>query len=307
MREDVTYDRLIEITQKNQRYLSGEIDNNGEHTTQMAWNVIKSLQKHTSNVVGGFGVGFPFHSLSSENGIVGNPEFVRYTDSFLEKIELEKKLGSVAWLCARCHEDSYFNPDYCSQCNLSTIKPREVMKVMPDIDMFIIVDEVSTQSMDDIQDISKNYSFHQSDHSLIDSLERIDSVFDHIENDSLASHLPTDLHVISKEDFFYALDELCKGNIDPDVDIYSMYYSWKLNKKISFGFDFLFSGTFNEELCEPDIIEHVNIARKKMVENFSEQEILNIVSKRNKRAEVLLEYGPTRDIFLEKIRGWNTL
>ena len=304
MRENVEYDRLIDIAQKNRRYLNGEIDPAARHTIGMAWNVISTLQINIDGVVGGFGVGFPFHSLTKSGEVIANPEFSRYSDSFLEKISIEKRLGHTAWICARCHDDEFYKPDFCEECEQTIIKPRDVMKVMPDVDMFVILNDISSNTLDDIQVISKDYSFHQSDHSALETLNRIDETFECIEQDIPTSHLPTDLHVLTKDDFIYAMNEIGNGNMKPDIDIYSMYYSWKLNKKISFGFDFVFSGTFNEDVCEPDIIEYVNIARKKLVQNFSQQEILDMIKNINHRADVLLEYGPTREAFLEKIRSW---
>lgn len=306
MNEFAKFEKLKEVAKRNQSYLCGEIDDNGENTIRMAWEAINVLRENIPEIRGGFGVGFPFHSVSQDGILQTNPEFHNYSEKFISNIEQEKQMGRLAWRCVQCQDNGNYSPDLCSRCDAVLIKPRDVMKVMPDIDLFVVADNVNGEVLDAIQTVAKEHSFHQSDHDSVDALRRVEDSFQKFIAGG-KSFFPADVHVVPKNEFIIAMNQIALGSTELTPDIRSMYYTWSQNSKIDLWFDFVFSGTFNKELCDPDIIESVTEARRNLAIMYSEDEILSLVIKKNERAQVLLRHEPTLNIFLDRIRSWKEL
>lgn len=303
--EDI--DSLIRIAQKNKQYLNGEFDTNGTMTVEMVWDIIKILRREVPYVNGGFGIGFPFHSLKASGELIPNPDFSEYSDRFLRRLEQIKALGEEAWKCCGCQtiNPKHIQPEVCKICEETTVKPRELMKILPDLDIFLIIDEPRQETLSMIQNVARQYSFHQSDNDSLETLARIELVFENMLRNRGDVYLPVDLHVVAKDDFLEAMDSIGRGKVDkPMLDIRSMYYDWTTNSKIDFVFDFLFSGTFNPGLCDPDIMSAVFDARRRLVTIFTNEELRDIVVSKEPRAGVMLSYGPTQDIFEERINSW---
>ncbi|MDK2899236.1 MAG: hypothetical protein PWQ10_423 [Patescibacteria group bacterium] len=298
-------DILSEVAYKNKLYLNNEIDVDGRYTIDVAWNIIKTLKDNTSEIKGGFGVGFPFHSLDQSGKLITNPEFSRYIDEFSKKIETSRSLGCTAWNCFSCQVNENYTPDNCKGCDQVYVKPRDVMKVMPDIDVFLIADEITPDLLRRIQYISKEYGFQQSDINAYETLCRTHQAFENIEDGRGNVNLPGDMHIISMEDYIYAMDLLSNGVIDIDIDVYSLHHQWVLNNKIDFAFDFMFSSTFNDNVCDSGIKELADAIKSDLANKYSENDILDIVRSKSKRAEVLLSYKPSLDIFIERVRSWS--
>lgn len=178
------------------------------------------------------------------------------------------------------------------------------MKAMPDIYVFLIADYITPSLLERIQNTLMENSFHQSDISAQETLSRIDKAFENIENGGGEIKFPGDAHVLGINDYVAAMNMLKAGVVDVNVDIYSLHYQWVLNKDIDFAFDVMFSSTFNDAICEPGIKEVSEIAKNGLIRKYSEDDILDIVKKKNKMAEALLSYKPSLDIFIERVRSW---
>ncbi len=300
------FDVLIDIAEMNKKYLSNEIDIDAVETIEMAWDIIKIIQKNIPEVIGGFGLGFPFHSITQEGNLVVNPEFISYSDTFIDKVKNAKALGGSAWKCFQCQTNEKYHPTFCKDCTETGIKPRDVMKVLPDIDAVLIVNDFSNELLDDIQALSIRYGFHQSDLNSKETIDRVNYTLSNFGTVN-AGCFPIDLHVVRKDDFIISMSELSKGNLDLTSDVFSLHYDWILNNRIDFAFDFIFSGTFNPELCDTNIMSYVDKAKKGMAKIYSENDILDIVIDRSDRAKVLLQHEPTKDVFMSKIRSWKEL
>jgi len=104
---------LATVANKNKLYLENKVDLDAKETIGVAWNIIELLISNISEIKGGFGVGFPFHSLNQSGELVTNPEFSRYVDAFIDKIEIAKQIGQVAWACTTCQDYEDYEPKNC--------------------------------------------------------------------------------------------------------------------------------------------------------------------------------------------------
>jgi hypothetical protein len=295
---------LSDIAYKNKHYLNNELDPNCKRTIETVWNDINTLKENVPGVIEGFGLGFPFHSLNRKGELIVNPEFSEYSNNFIDKISISKSLGQEAWKCFQCQNSSEYDPALCKTCQETIIKPRDVMRVMPDIDIFLITEDTSPATLDEIQAVANEQSFHQSDKNAYETLQRIDASFGNIKKGEDNVYFPCDMHAISRTDFINSMSSLSFGNLDISPDIHSLHYGWVVNKKLDFTFDIIFSSTFNDKTCDPEILEIVKRTQYEIADNHSNSDILDIVKKRSKRAGILLSYEPTKQAFIDKIESW---
>lgn len=295
---------LSDIAYKNKHYLNNDIDHDCRHTIEAVWSDINILKENVPEVIEGFGLGFPFHSLNSNGELVVNPEFSDYSNSFMNKVKLAKNLGQEAWQCFQCQRDDRYSPNQCKTCDQTVVKPRDVMKVMPDIDIFLIADDTSKATLDKIQATANEYSFHQSDKDSYDTIRRIGTSFRNIKRGMGPINFPCDMHVISCNDFINSMSALSVGQLDVSPEVHSLHYDWVINNKIDLAFDMIFSSTFNEQTCNSEILEIVRQTRYDIANIFSNSDIIDIVESKSKRAKKLLSYNPTKQLFIDKIESW---
>jgi len=305
-RDLITYDRLAEVAESNRRYLGGEYDGSGAMTADILWRVQEELRQRVPQVRGGFGVGFPFHSTTSSGELVANPEFDSYNLGFIDTITKAKQLSRTAlWECSPCQTEADFTPTSCSDCTLTTLKPREVMKAMPDVDMFIVCEDISPATLATIQDAAIEGGFTQSDFDATGAIKRIGSILDSFADSAKpADYFPVDIHAVQEKPMIEALQDIAKGETDITIPIRSMYAGWKRNEKIDFWFDFVFSGTFSPDACSEEVMQAVTQERNGLTEQYSNEAIESLVRQKSLRADVLLDYSDTRQVFLDKIDSW---
>lgn len=309
MDQPVTYERLLETAEKNGSYLNGSLEQSAEQTAVMAWEVLSILKNNIPGVVGGFGLGFPFHSVDSSYTTVPNPEFQDYSDRFINAVQRDRALAQTAiWECSPCQRRDGFSPSDCGDCSLVTLKPRQVMKFMPDIDLFVVAEDIAAPTLAHVQDVASAHRFNQSDFDATDALDRIDEVFEAFERGTQPERfLPADVHLIQESTFLDTLRQIENGEVDVSLPIRSMYAGWKPNKKIDLWFDFTFSATFNDLLCSEAINEAVRSARRGLAMARDNDTIEQLVRQKSKRADVLLNHPPTNALLHTRLNEWRAL
>lgn len=296
--------QVIDTNRMNQRLLMGDIDPESIGLRRMTGKIFEVMQNSLDGFAGGFGIGFPYHSMGEGNRTIPNPEFARYTSALHNRLEAEL-VGDNTWPCVSCQENSDYNPAMCRNCTLTGLKPRDVMKALPDIDTLIVMDQVNQETLSSIWRLAKESGFTQSDFSVADSISRVNNVLSSFElGEEPDSFLPIDLHVISKQDFLKACREISTGKTSLNTEIWSMYADWKLNEDIDFWFDFIFSATPYEETMADNVYEAVVEARKAVAESLTNYDILRYVTEKSHRANVLLGNLATREAFHRRIDRW---
>lgn len=211
------------------------------------------------------------------------------------------------WPCPGCQLGTDFTPSQCADCNITPLKPRTIMKVMPDMDTFVICDENDKKTRDAIWSVAQDKGFTQSDFNTNESLTRIEGVLDAwAEGRKPASYLPIDLHVIDKNDFIQACADIGDGKLTHPT-IWSMYAEWKNNKSIDFWFDFVFSMTPYSRVTDTEILDAIDEARSRLTRCYSVDQLVDIVMKRSYRARQLLQHEPTMEALREKLSSWQQI
>ena len=211
------------------------------------------------------------------------------------------------WPCPSCQLGADFTPSQCVDCNITPLKPRTIIKVMPDMDTFVICDENDKKTRDAICSVAQDKGFTQSDFNTNESLTRIEGALDAwAEGRKPASYLPIDLHVIDKNDFIQACADIGDGKLTHPT-IWSMYAEWKNNKSIDFWFDFVFSMTPYPRVTDTEILDAIDEARSRLTRCYSVDQLVDIVMKQSYRARQLLQYEPTMEALREKLSSWQQI
>ena len=209
-----------------------------------------------------FGTGYPFYA---EDHLEQTIEPVAEITRFLRQQQalVPKKLGS--WACIGCQGDRKL-PDLktlCKPCDKVSVKPRDILKALPDLDYWVIADEDTPQFRAKLQQSLEGIGFYSSDQDVGASLRDLADVM----KDPLLvrevtpepvrqKRIPIDLHVVSREYFMNIMGDIertiieyaAEGGNMPKVPISpsSLHVTWEQpDEPYDFMKDFLFSLTIH--------------------------------------------------------------
>lgn len=297
----MTYEEIKDIVETGVDYLQGSTPSSVEKTRKAVCVILDTLRDSVPAVQGGFGVGFPYHSVDGDGTIVPNPEFTRFNErltNLLGEEAVKKGGGNVTWPCSEQQGLPGHLPDDCKECVITAIKPREIMRAIPDVDLFVVASDTSEDTKKEILSTAFRHGFHQSDFSAGDALARVDGFMDHGIDQAFP---PADIHLISLEELHSVFYEYVRGNYDARPELWSMYGKWKNNRDINFWFDLVFTGFWSDYRL-PDSTEKLMMdARKSIVERLGPEEVMHRVRTMSSRADVLLDHKPTRDAYLARM------
>lgn len=300
------YPDVIRTNELNRQYLGGEIDSSANGIFSMTTNILEVFKGSSVGLCGGFGVGFPYHSIGEDGQVNANPEFARYTARLDEEVRQEMAHRAI-WPCVGCQSQSTFLPDACNGCSLTAIKPRVVMRAMPDIDMFMAVESADESALKAIWEVAQDNGCTQSDFDAFGAVMKAHHVLTSFRDGvDPRSFLPLDLHVIAKDDMILACKDIGEGKTEAEPNIWSMYANWKNNKSIDFWFDFVFSMTPHTEYVDEELLEAVYSARKGLTSHYSTEQIIHITQQKSPRARVLLQHPATHATLKSRIDAWRT-
>src|SRR5258706_5292443 len=94
-------------------------------------------------VVGTIGLGYPFYAINTEGkDPVHVPEISNFLETTRELVDEDMRYNPEGWKCPGCQLENKL-PDLktlCKPCDLVKLKPRDVFKALPDLDVIVIVD-----------------------------------------------------------------------------------------------------------------------------------------------------------------------
>lgn len=300
------YEDICDVMDLNRNYLLGSLDKDACQTVKMTERVFAVLRERVPGFCGGFGIGFPYHSLGKD-GIAFQPEFDRYHRQVNMDIARAALMHPV-WECGSCQQSDHFDPDMCSECTISSLKPRRIMKAASDLDTFVVIDEVDQLTLDTIWQVAQQEGFSQSDHDTVGSLKRVQTVLQSFSDGQQPDeYLPIDLHVMSKEDFIQMCDDISTGALAVSPTIWSMYAKWKKNVDIDVWFDMVFSSRLFTESTDQDITLKYTDAMSGLAARYDTNFLIDRVAERSVRASVLLQEPEARNILEGRINSWRNL
>lgn len=255
-----------------------------------------------------FGLGYPFYVAKEGEDVIEVPEIY----SFIHKIRdlVAKDLAShpEGWICPNCQENSVL-PDlktYCKSCSLVEVKPRELLSVIPDLDIVVIIDNPDERTERKITEILAKFGYAQSDTDIKRALEETRQAMGLIlrGDTSSVAKVPIDAHIWSLQAFKECMELVESGETKVTIQGRALHMQWE-NHIINFWFDFMFSLTLinnqNEELKK----QIVN-TRRKMFDLYQDKEddLISVVASMSDRARRLLESEQIRRLFIARFKEW---
>lgn len=240
----------------------------------------------------------------------GNIFPVREINNFIlgEKSKLSG-LGNLdsTWVCPSCQVENNL-PDLktiCKGCSLTSLKPREVLKTIPDIDQISVIRSVDDKTLKLVEKSLKNAGYTQSDISILNSIqETLEVLRSFEENKKPTKKLPIDFHIISFDSFSEKLKLIEKGE-KPFVDVFSLRSGW-VKYDLPIWFDFIFSA---KEIgyVDPELLGLIKKVRKSIVTNFDVESIITDLAHFSPRAGRILEDENVKNILKEKLESWKKI
>ena len=250
-----------------------------------------------------FGVGFPYYSFDRESGLILPP--TEYGDFVLEQGKRiweaadAQKAGS--WACSICVSINDL-PDLkknCKPCEVSEFKPRELFRVLPDLDLIVVVDSDDQQTLESIETNLNAAGFVQSDTDIDGCVRRTQqSIKELLEGAENPTPLPMDLHVVSEKDFLATVEKLPEFP-NESAKVMAMYKNWP-RVEIDLLFDILFSLTPVKNTSDR-IANAVQLGMEKLIRTKTDEEIMEMIATRGPRKERLMKDENVRDLFTQRI------
>lgn len=249
---------------------------------------------------GACGVGFPYNA---PEGPV--PEITDFLSKTKTIIDADREMNPHGWGCPDCQVRNNL-PDLktqCKPCTDSVLKPRDVFKALPDIDMFVVTDTISPDVERQVEEAVGAMGYTQSDTNILNSVLQTSSALEAINRgDTPPTKLPIDIHVISKDNFFDGMDRMTDGDLGTAAPMRSLHTTWE-DDNIPFGFDFIFSLT-PLQFGDQETLDRVRETRATLMSRFGEKVLVDFVRGASPRAERLMKDEAVRINLKERIAAW---
>lgn len=260
-------------------------------------------------VVGSFGTGYPFYA--TEKDII-HPieELNRYIGSYRPLVASNEERTQGPWPCACCTEVNNL-PDLksvCKPCDRVDIKPRDIFKVLPDIDYWVIVDETTHKPeavADKLVQPLENHGFYNSDRNhpavIGNTVEAVEGV---LAGEVPEARLPLDLHVVTLAEFVAAVCKVPQsvtGDREAPITPLSWHRQWEASETYDMSKDFLFSLTLFEN-C-PDSLQQIVGSVRQSVRAVINDPVQTVCESAPKEARQLATPVIAR-LLLERVAQW---
>lgn len=295
----ISHERLLKIADRNNLFYS---DPKSVEFLLSQYNNFVSLFNYKDYMEAIGGMGFPFYYLN-HNGLP--KEFSRFSSEVITAIKLDEKLNVNGWVCSKCQNDNGLQDlkTFCLECDTSKLKPRDIFKLVPDLDILLVVDSFNLIIAKDISDTCRVANFMPSDPDISETVDRLEDTFDSFEQvKQKEKPFPVDLHVVSVETLIESLKNIQNGNLKTILSTRALYTDWQISD-LPLLFDFVFSLSFSK-LKNDDLQTEVNKTEKFIKENFSFDQLVEVLSSTNSRAERLLKEDSIKLNLKSKYDKW---
>jgi hypothetical protein len=294
---------LLELFALTEKFF-GASKNVTDYLYREAQNLSRELVS-VEGFVGTFGLGYPFYALTPEGVPVHAAEIYNFIELTRQKINEDARMNPEGWNCLACQLVNYL-PDLkskCKPCDLVALKPRDVFKGLPDLDMVIVVDNPNATTEQAVEAITNRMGYLQADTNIAQAINRTKSVLhDLISGKEPSQKLPVDIHIWSREAFEQCMEQVASGIDSVTIIGRSLHMNWE-NNPINFWFDFVFSLT-EINMQDPEFQKKIAAARKRLKDTVGVEKIVQMVEATSPRAASLLRTQAIHDILVARLTSW---
>ena len=269
---------------------------------------------------GNFGTGYPFYAIDKEfkETLPVIEEQIRYNHE-LRLVDKSRKID--AWPCEIClklHGDKM--PDLkqiCKPCPavIDGIKPRKVINRLPDLDMWLVcADGKLEESSKELEEMFQQTGFKTSDVDPVKTIKDMKKIVRALNNGDMPDLLlPIDAHIVEYSYLAECIDDVADAiktglmyGMVPYVPIHplSLRKTWqKDDEAYNFVHDFLSS--FTEADFENRLKLSLDIARKKLVSKYTDEELYDILLMTGTESTLRRQKSPVlQKRFKERVKSW---
>ena len=256
-----------------------------------------------------FGLGYPFYAIDREGKPLLVEEPKKYIDEKISDFENKRNKDTHRyWVCPACQTENNLTElkSVCDSCNLVSIKPRDVFRILPDIDLLTVVNTLDVKTEEKIKDALKKNGYNYSNISIKNTLGDAKEIMASLQIGSTSEKkLPIDMHLIDKESFLNALTLIQSGGINPPSKIRSLHSEWE-NDILWNQFDFIFSATPLTGVRGEKIKAEILKTQVAIKETIGADSMIDQIKKLVPRAARILESKPIENNLRNKINGWGS-
>jgi hypothetical protein len=264
---------------------------------------IAKLLQPIDEVVAVIGTGFPYYAVDQSGNPIPVTEINDFLNNVVRLVSNDQEMNPEGWKCPNCQHENNL-PDlktHCKPCTQVELKPRDLFKALPDLDITVIAKNPSLWTEKTIQELLKNEGYVQTDTAIgttvINTADRLENVQN---GHGQKTKLPIDLHIWSSSEFQSRLDGIGTNSKQVLIPTRSLHTKWE-DDEMDLQFDFLFSLTPISATAE--IKQLINTTRVKLSEIPIEQ-LISAVSTPSARATRLMACPEVRQVFIDRIQSW---
>jgi hypothetical protein len=308
----VSHIRLAYAIELSMGFNEQEAPNKGEYFKEQFADFQKAVEQ-VPGYLGVFGTGYPFYAWNDSGGVHEVVEIKRFTSSFLPKISADSARLIGSWPCAKCQVDSKL-PDlktFCKPCEIVSYKPRDLFKALPDVDFWVVVDELTPEVEAQVGDSLQSAGFFTSDEDIKAALDSTVSVMEAVARGKVPEdRLPADLHIVTKPQLLEAMSGVETmladprlGNVVPILPR-SLRTVWQQpDKPYNFAKDFLFSMT-PSGWTDESLMAALDNARRAARVTLDGQVVEAVSAMEPKEARIIESTPAIRRVVEERVASW---
>jgi hypothetical protein len=255
--------------------------------------------------VGAFGLGYPFYAVTKDGKPFEITEISNFIDYTRELIKEDSRNHPEGWICAACQANNNL-PDLktqCKPCDLVTLKPRDIFKGLPDLDMAVIIDNPNNDTETHVEKIANELGYSQSDTDIGNAIMHTKAALNEIkEGQNPQHHLPIDIHIWPKEAVRQCMELVAEGKPKVEIIGKALHSKWE-DHSINFSFDFTFSLT-ELNVKDTSFLQEIMDTRHKMKEKIGIPKIIENVTDASARASRLMQTESIRNVLTERLKNW---
>lgn len=312
-RQGIPYERLSRLLEATIVFNEDESPEKGAYFDAQ-FELFDTIMSAKDGVIGTFGTGYPFYARKDDGGVHAIEEVSRFVESIRQDLNNDRARQFGRWPCHLCDMANDL-PDFkkfCKPCDDVDFKPRDLFKALPDLDYWIVVDDMDEASIDALQQTStdalREAGFYTSD-SNID--KAVNKTMNAVQPDAAGRYnprfmLPVDTHMVTKStliDCLEATPDAITSSAFVPIAPFSLRKDWGgTDNGYDFIKDFLFS--FTENSFKDSELTNKLVEARQAAYAVVHSNPADYVAARASKEKRQLETAGVRDCLEKRISSW---
>lgn len=300
---EMTHRQITEALSLSQEFFAGE----GEDPKELIIEPMAYLAEKLAALPGymGFlGVGHPFYAINQETyEVLPVPSINTYHEQQKARVEESAAQHGDYWPCANCQVVNKLPnlTDQCNPCELVGFKPRDLFRVLPDMDALAVFQGTSEELEEKIQTILLDEGWIRFNTDIKGAFDNTVGVL----SSESTGRLPIDFHILTFQQVQEAFQQFAEDPLGKQIGIMSRAWraKWK-DQPVDISYSFIFSMTTIGSADE-SLEELLQSTRQIVSKKATTTELVNMVDRSRRCGPILADVG-LRSLLQQRITDWNS-